>query len=1181
MSLQDVHELVTRNRGAKKQLEGIDESGLAYQDVKDSTVGTDKFIGYEVTCPYSIFNAKEFVQANGADVNGINNCNKDGKRNKKDPNIVFTRIRNELNKLEDVVIARRGPRKLNVKFSSGIKMTEAVMEKLVRKGQAAKTFKWASEFEQFPDLAFHKKMSRTPTTEQVRQRADALNEELKKREARENHRAKDVDGNELESEDEQQEKKGGLKMPSDDDEAPAAARQGSRKSQKTAAGGPPGSATKRPRWSASSIIGSGASVAGTPVNAMEGINLTGSKAGADTASRAGGATVVGAGGGGGRARTMRSVRSEAPAGKAAASFYLDISKILTGESGKPALNGAKRHLETLAGNTKAYNSLDKEIKCAELCLALAPADRKKLPFATFQKKVGDVRVTMGKAFALPFCIYLDLVSQFATSIIEVENYEEFSEVIRPWVYHDDPRFSETTLRFGTLIKYQAKGEAVQDLLRDVAEAIREAFFSNEICNLFHEPLDQGYGVPYLVADACLSRYAEACEEEDVLVTLDSKFVVVYDMIMCVCRAIIACSCPVPGKHNSCYNDVVKVFFPELLTGEEVPDEVEEEDPIAKELQATARENYLHIRTAAMKNSHWKARLNAYLQLGLEDCQIQQEYNKVAEGFNVQDMAAVDTQFVTQAVAKMTEWTQKLRAGALVDLERFLSRWTMSARTKLTDECEQSKVDIARAILKVVNAVDSNGRNADLQAARSEASDLVVFCEGFDAKSALNEIVGEPSNAVIAGLGTCGIQAKLDMCKGVEISAAMVPKLLDYEGFLYTDLVRIVNESNRKPADWDANIIVAGDVVKAIRALPAVKAQVAEGTVADERVWKDFKEFATEILMFKSLVASTMDAEDQELLDLVMPAMAAYFGVKKKATAARNVREYEGQLHDSLSAYLGGSREGFVAKLMTARQTLRTDLAKALGKLHRVAGGKDDGGLWKADVPATAEFDDMQGSLELLAGAFCDAIAKRFNLMADVMGRDSFETFAPLQSWARASPQRPTFVIHDCRHSKRCLGKHVSLTLPPWGVSRARGISHTLGRRPGELLWQYLCRAIMSDFRSWENHEDRTAVQRRLQGAQGAGRAARKVQVDRLVGRIFADGVQYHGRLEVVGPAEAQEARHCSRHMGDDDKQAAQFCCAGGVRPRAPGVVPALEAQWHPVRRRQWGRWQPSRWQRRR
>ena len=108
------HEFARRSRTGhqqpwrKKQLEGIDESGLAYQDVKDSTVGTDNFIGYEVTCPYSIFNAKEFVQANGADVNGLNNSNNGGKRKKTDPNIVFTRIRNELNKLEDVVIARMG-----------------------------------------------------------------------------------------------------------------------------------------------------------------------------------------------------------------------------------------------------------------------------------------------------------------------------------------------------------------------------------------------------------------------------------------------------------------------------------------------------------------------------------------------------------------------------------------------------------------------------------------------------------------------------------------------------------------------------------------------------------------------------------------------------------------------------------------------------------------------------------------------------------------------------------------------------------------------------------------------------------------------------------------------------------------------------------------------------------------
>ena len=47
-------------------------------------------------------------------------------------------------------------------------MSEAIMEKLIRKGQTSGTFKWATAPEQHTALAFHKTFTRTPTDQQLK-----------------------------------------------------------------------------------------------------------------------------------------------------------------------------------------------------------------------------------------------------------------------------------------------------------------------------------------------------------------------------------------------------------------------------------------------------------------------------------------------------------------------------------------------------------------------------------------------------------------------------------------------------------------------------------------------------------------------------------------------------------------------------------------------------------------------------------------------------------------------------------------------------------------------------------------------------------------------------------------------------------------------------------------------------
>ena len=160
--VQDTANLLTGPEKKKHQaaLEGIDKSKLEYSGLKTGAVVAESCIGNTVRAPDIIYNAKEFVKEPGLDISSVNFIDSSTGTRK----IKLTSIKHERGQTEDAVMARAGPGKLGLTYFTGVKISEAIMEKLIRKGQTAGTFKWATAAEQHTALASTRPLRGRPPT---------------------------------------------------------------------------------------------------------------------------------------------------------------------------------------------------------------------------------------------------------------------------------------------------------------------------------------------------------------------------------------------------------------------------------------------------------------------------------------------------------------------------------------------------------------------------------------------------------------------------------------------------------------------------------------------------------------------------------------------------------------------------------------------------------------------------------------------------------------------------------------------------------------------------------------------------------------------------------------------------------------------------------------------------------
>lgn len=244
----------------------------------------------------------------------------------------------------------------------------------------------------------------------------------------------------------------------------------------------------------------------------------------------------------------------------------------------------------------------------------------------------------------PLSVCLFLAGKYATALVQKEHWTEFASVVRVWKLPDDEPWNIQTPKFSALLDRLASfaeadgeaggegnsGEGMIGWTRDAVETefiaqVHGAFFSNALCDLFAEPLDSmttsavlgtrstAFGSPYLAAQAVLESYGAA--SDDVLVTMPDSLCAVMDAILLAARAIVAVSSPVPCEYGSSYEDVTKVFGSGSEKGE---------------VTALIQEGMDDLKTAANKNQHWRARIQSYYTLALNDAAVSKQYRDLTD-----------------------------------------------------------------------------------------------------------------------------------------------------------------------------------------------------------------------------------------------------------------------------------------------------------------------------------------------------------------------------------------------------------------------------------------------------------------------------------------------------------------------------------------------------------------------
>jgi hypothetical protein len=447
-------ESYTSGGEAKKARLAIEDADIETKQtvagLNDAHVDLLSLVGYSVKCKYNVYSPSEFIKEFGTEFKNISS----GRLR-----LTLTEIKNECHEMEEVILLRKPGRVLTVESTTGLQFKEAVMQMLIRKGQAAETFDWARKNHRKTLTKFHSKFTRIPFATQAADAAKKYIAELKRKEGKE----ADKDG-EASSDDESESSGVGLAMP-DSKPAPKAkakAAGGKRKAESAPAGTKPPKAKAGPIAPPSSLSKAGisTSVPGS-ASSSKGMNPE------DKMSEHGGAP---------------SLASVLVAGKAAKGYF-QFDEILAGTKNKNILTGARRHLGTLNGNTRAYNAMERELACAEHCFALAPDRLNTLTVLQMQKAITQARTLCG--VIMPFHIMLALCSAFSNDLLKKSLYSEFACSLRPWALPGEKKFNEVSPHFSALIAAQCDKDSEDLAVKALHEALAVFFVFRPCLTVLH------------------------------------------------------------------------------------------------------------------------------------------------------------------------------------------------------------------------------------------------------------------------------------------------------------------------------------------------------------------------------------------------------------------------------------------------------------------------------------------------------------------------------------------------------------------------------------------------------------------------------------------------------------------------------------------------------------------------
>lgn len=280
----------------------------------------------------------------------------------------------------------------------------------------------------------------------------------------------------------------------------------------------------------------------------------------------------------------------------------------------------------------------------------------------------------------------------------------------------------------------------------LGEALIGTFFSNQLIDLFKEPLTTTDPPPMALASHILEAYEQA--DEDTLKCLSDSLCAVMDDILTCCRALVAIS-----------------------SGEGGP-AMKQDEQGEKAGSYDIVEEYTAVRTALLRNAGWRARLNSYWTLGVDDERCSGKYWELAKALDAEPTESLEV--VKETVEFVRAMQKKLRAGACAPLCEKLEQWAVAISTS-----DGMSAEVRIAIVSVVSLVDPGKKKEQLQTLAEGMMAVIAEEKGEVALKELAMQFDTPMATTQDGLQELAVVVK--KCVGVKFTEHMKARAKDFCG----------------------------------------------------------------------------------------------------------------------------------------------------------------------------------------------------------------------------------------------------------------------------------------------------------------------------------------------------------------------------------------------------------------
>jgi hypothetical protein len=429
------------------------------------------------------------------------------------------------------------------------------------------------------------------------------------------------------------------------------------------------------------------------------------------------------------------------------------------------------------------------------------------------------------------------------------------------------------------------------------------------------------------------------------------------------RVIIAVASPCPGLYGSKYDDVEKILG----------------DEKAGELDAWQQAFKLAMR----KSAEWRARIDNYWILGTEDRNVAPRYQQLLSKIRGNDIDIAD---MSDTFSEIVAWRKKLRPGACDMILRALSGWFLEF-WKQPDAASRCDAATCRCILDCIKATDPREADKELTALKKTVTEIA---QSKHSESTVNELTNLVSGKPDLSSDTDAVLKAFEACKGQPLPDSLKQTVFDYKGLLLAEVAAFLGQDM---TDKELNYITskldqAKGLFSAIVDSDGVDDFRKKAGEPDDFCAVTMKSFAIAGQAWRSVKAvRAMESNDMD------PNQMAGILVEFQGISS-NARRLQAEIADA--AY--GNLQHIVAAVttlcaaqdVTAATTktitnLKQILAKTKQKLDRVAGGTEDGKLWKQELQGHEKLTDkkMQVALDILKKAFFESIKKRIPPVKEV------------------------------------------------------------------------------------------------------------------------------------------------------------------------------------------------------